>query len=341
MTSKLNNNKSFQTNSSGLVTQSSLDTQISSFENSITTLTNTVNSISSEINPLFSGTGTLSNINCSTLIAKAGIDLVNSQSEGMTIGVDSSGNILIIGNLTVQGNLTTYNIKAINNSINLQFNNFQTFDEGNNETVNFFTFSGNTINFSNTSSTNNFYGANNFNTINSNNIQELSDSAVVELFTNGSNTNTLNIGHSSLTTNINSTTTNVNNLAVSENCTVEGTLNVNNMALASGYSLGTSALKYIMFFENNITSGSIAFQFTCSSSFYICLNCSDFTANTYQKTEFNGNIHSGSASYNTNNLGTFNSSEPVVTVPSSGQIQLSCFFVSGDNCSAFGFFVGF
>jgi hypothetical protein len=336
MTSKLNNNKSFQTNSSGLVTQSSLDTQISSFENSITTLTNTVNSISSEINPLFSGTGTLSNINCSTLIAKAGIDLVNSQSEGMTIGVDSSGNILIIGNLTVQGNLTTYNVKAINNSINLQFNNFQTFDEGNNETVNFFTFSGNTINFSNTSSTNNFYGANNFNTINSNNIQELSDSAVVELFTN-----TLNIGHSSLTTNINSATTNIDNLNVSSNCGIQGQLNVNAMSIGSGFSLGTTGLQHIMFIENNITSGSVAFQFPCSHSFYICLNCSDYTGNYYQKTEFNGNIHSGSPSYNTNNLGTFNSSEPTVTVPSSGQIQLSCFFVSGNTCSAFGFFVGF
>jgi hypothetical protein len=237
--------------------------------------------------------------------------------------------------------LTTYNIKAINNTSTLFYNNFNTFDQGTNETINFFTFAPNTINFSNSGSTNNFYGANNFNTINSNNIQELSDSAVVNLFTTGSNTNSLNLGHAALTTNINSTNTNVTNLTVSSNCAVEGTLNANNVRLGSGFYLGGTSLQTIYFFENNITSGSQAFQFTCSNSYFINVNCSDYTSNAYQCTLINGNVHSGSASYNTNNIGSFNSSEPTITIPSSGQIQLSLFFVSGHTCSCFGYFMGF
>jgi len=318
--------KNFTNNSSGGIDTSSLvslttfNNEITTVNSQINTLNNNVYSIQNLINGLFYGSGSLPNLNAQNVTVNGGLVLVNSNDQGISMAIDNSGNLVVIGNITFQGNLKCLNLTGYDNTSTLQFNVFNTWDQGNNETIDFFTNSGNTINFSNTGSTNNFYGANNFNTINSNNIQELSDSAVVEIFTNGSNTNTLNIGHSALTTNINSTTTNINNLAVSENCTVDGTLNVNNMALASGYSLGTSALKYIMFFENNITGGSIAFQFSCSYSFYICLNCSDFTTNSYQKTEFNGNIHSGSPSYNTNNLGSFNSSEPVVTIPSSGQI---------------------
>jgi hypothetical protein len=195
--------------------------------------------------------------------------------------------------------------------------------------------------FYNTSTNEIFYASTGGSNVSTNSIQNAS-SGDINLFTTDTNTANLNIGTTSLTTNILSGTTTTNNLSVASACNVFGNLGVGgNLTVSTGgITLASTTLAHKMFLQSNISAASTIFVFPCASSFYINVNLTDYTSNSYANYQFMGTIHTGSVSYNSSNIGGFGST-PTITIPSSGEIQLNCSFTSGHNSSAFGYFLGF
>ncbi len=194
--------------------------------------------------------------------------------------------------------------------------------------------------FYNTSTNEIFYASTGGSNVNTNSIQSAS-AGDVNIITD-TNSGNINIGSSShSTTNMNSGTTVINNLSVSSAANLYGNVSVGgNLTLNSGFSLVNTSLAQKMFLQSNISDSSTIFVFPCSYSFYINVNMTDYTSNSYANYQFMGTIHNGSVSVNHSNIGSF-VADPTITIPSSGQIQLNCSFTSGHNSSAFGYFLGF